>query len=168
MGAVAARAQASKETLYRHFTDRTGLFIAVLKRFADSQIASCPQAPKDETLEAGLRRLGQWYLAMATRADGLSFYRFVVGTAEEMPDLGLAFTTHVTAPILKEIESFLCAHVPRKEAPALAQHYLGLLQGKFWNRALVEPGHPIKPRDVSEQAARAATLMARALDADHG
>ena len=164
MADVAAKASASKETVYRHFGDRTGLFIAVLARFAELQLASCPPAPKSESLEAGLKRLGRWYLDMALQRDVLSFYRYVAGTTEQTPGLGEAFTRNVTQPILEEIESFLALHTKRRDISMLAQVYLGMLQGKLWNRALVEPEHVIEQKDIATQVNAAAKLLRSALD----
>lgn len=163
IGEVAKRASASKETVYRNFGDRNGLLIAVLTTFAETSIAACPAAADGESFDIGLERLGLWYLTMAIRPEVLSFYRYVVGAAEENPELGLAFTENVTRPVVAEIEKHLVQHGHKKIVTAHAEAYLGLLQGKFWNRALVEPGYVISEADVARQVTHASQLFARAL-----
>jgi len=159
---VAKRASASKETVYRHFGDRTGLLVAVLTVFAKMNIAACPHEPDNESFEDGLRRLGSWYLTMATRPEVLSFYRYVVGASEEIPKLGEAFTKNVTRPVVTEIEHYLQQYGYNDQSSFLAEAYLGLLQGKFWNRALVEPGLTITDADVKKQVHSASELFAQA------
>ncbi len=163
MSAVARRAKASKETLYRHFGDRTGLLVAALERFAANALGTVPPGAPDESLEEGLQRMGRWYLELALRPEVLSFTRFVAGSAEESPALGRAFTTLVTDPMVGAVRELLSAYGSPGDAAALAEAYLGLLQGKLWNRALLEPELRPTAAAIEAQAMRGARLMARAL-----
>jgi len=163
MASVASRAKASKETLYRHFHDRDGLLIELLHYFSVANKSACPAGKSNETLLDGLNRLGVWYLTMAVRPETLSFYRFVVGLVEKSPSLGEAFTLQITQPILEQFENLLHAHKITGDHKMLAQQYLGLIQGKFWNRALVEANFVASKTDIQAQVYAGAVLMNKAL-----
>ena len=163
MASVASRARASKETLYRHFHDRDGLLIELLRYFSAANKSACPVAESNETLLDGLERLGVWYLSMAVRPETLSFYRFVVGLVEKSPSLGEAFTLQITQPILEQFESLLHTHAVPGDHKMFAQQYLGLIQGKFWNRALVEVNYVASQTDIENQVDAGAKLMNIAL-----
>ena len=163
MASVASRAKASKETLYRHFHDRNGLLIELLRYFSVANQSACPVAQSSETFFDGLKRLGVWYLTMAVRPETLSFYRFVVGLVEESPVLGEAFTLQITQPILEIFEDLLTTHAIPGNHKMLAQQYLGLIQGKLWNRALVEANFVVSKTDIATQVEAGAKLMNIAL-----
>lgn len=161
---VAKRASASKETVYRQFGNRVGLLIVVLSEFTVANITNCPKMQDGEQFDEGLRRLGLWYLTMIMRPEVLSFYRYVVGASEENPELGQAFSEKVTEPIVDEFVHYLSVHGYDDSSSVLAELYLGLLQGKLWNRALVEPGMKISSDQLSEQVSKASKLFARCLN----
>jgi len=156
---VAKRASASKETVYRHFGNRTGLLIAGLKRFADITLKSCPAAQPDETFEQGLKRLGLWYLSMTKEPAVQSFYRYVVGSAEKDPELGKAFSEYMTDPIVEEFKRHMLMQFSSTTSRAVAETYMGMLQGKLWNRALVEPKLKITSEDIKKQVKLAIKLI---------
>lgn len=160
---VAKRASASKETVYRHFGNRTGLLIAGVKSFARFTLEACPSPPPNETFENGLIRLGTWYLNIAKEPTALSFYRYVVGGAEESPELGKAFTEEFTNPIVSEFEKHMKLNYSAGKSREIAETFMGMLQGKFWNRALVEPELKITNNEVKKQVKLASSLLNSAI-----
>ncbi|MEO0952156.1 MAG: TetR/AcrR family transcriptional regulator [Pseudomonadota bacterium] len=169
IGAIAEAASASKETVYRHFGNRDGLLIAVLKRFCSLTLSQLPKKPVGgESFEEGLSRLGFWYLKMVTRPETLSFYRYIVGEVERSPSLGPAFTNAMTRPIVAEFASHMESVSDPSRSLELAEAFLGLLQGKLWNRALVEPDAYITKSDLEAQVRMAVELFAPSFLSDNG
>src|ERR1700726_3312942 len=78
MQLVAARAGASKETLYRHFGNKEELFGEIVRRRVAQITGGQDGEPDmDGTPREVLGRLGLNLLPFLTRADSLSFYRIV-------------------------------------------------------------------------------------------
>jgi TetR/AcrR family transcriptional regulator, mexJK operon transcriptional repressor len=92
MQLVAARAGASKETLYRHFGNKEELFAEIVRR-RSARITGGQDGELDMNGTPGevLGRLGLNLLRFVTRADSLSFYRVVVAEATRAPELGRIF-----------------------------------------------------------------------------
>lgn len=92
MQGVAARAGASKETLYRHFGSKEGLFAEVV-----SNRARCLQAQlgadldRPGALDDALRALGVNLLGVMTSPEVTSLLRIVVSEAPRDPRLGRIF-----------------------------------------------------------------------------
>jgi AcrR family transcriptional regulator len=92
MQAIAEEAGASKETLYRHFGSKEGLFAEIVRE-KSAQIAS--SMDEDFTLHASpedvLTRVGYALLKTLSCSDVLSFYGWVIAETPRAPELGRIF-----------------------------------------------------------------------------
>lgn len=97
---VAARADASKVTVYRHFTDKEALFVAVIEDAIDQaedrgrHLVDVLAETTD--LAADLRTFARHHLEVVTDPDLLRMRRTIIGEAERFPALARAW--HRRAP----------------------------------------------------------------------
>jgi AcrR family transcriptional regulator len=97
---VAAQADTSKVTVYRHFGDKEGLFVAVV----ESAIAQAEDQSRDlveallesNDLAADLRAFARQHVEAVTRPDLVRMRRMMIAEAERFPTL--ARTWHRRAP----------------------------------------------------------------------
>lgn len=97
---VAARADASKVTVYRHFADKESLFVAVIEDAiaqAEDRSRHLVDALAETTdLAADLRRFARHHLEVVTDPDLVRMRRTIIGEAERFPALARAW--HRRAP----------------------------------------------------------------------
>lgn len=97
---VVALAAASKRTVYGHFRDKEGLFIAVITsdiRAAERQSQDAVDALADtDDLAADLHAFARRHIAIVTQPHLLRLRRLVIGEAERFP--GLAREWHASGP----------------------------------------------------------------------
>jgi AcrR family transcriptional regulator len=163
MNAVATSAKASKETLYRHFGDKTGLLRAALVRCA---------ALIDPLLHVGLesattrhdrlRQLGRNYLHGCYLPEALALQRIAYADGEH--GLGPLFAEEITERAVAVVEAEFAALgivQPRRDAEV----YLGMIQGKLHERIMLGTEIDDLERRVEEQVDHALQVMAPYLDA---
>jgi AcrR family transcriptional regulator len=95
MDDVAARAQVSKQTVYKHFGDKRRMFVDLLTGDmggADAAVAELAEAvPVTEHLEEDLRQFARGYLAAVMQPHLIRLRRVVIGEAERFPELAAAW-----------------------------------------------------------------------------
>jgi AcrR family transcriptional regulator len=162
MNAVATSAKASKETLYRHFGDKTGLLHASLERIA---------ALIDPLLHVGLesattrddrlRQLGRNYLHGCYLPESLALQRIAYADGEH--GLGPLFAEEITERAIivveEEFESLGSAE-PRRDAEV----FLGMIQGKLHERIMLGAEIDDLERQLEAQVDDALQVMAPYLD----
>lgn len=135
MNAVATSARASKETLYRHFGDKTGLLHAALVRLAaliDPLLAV--DLDSATTPEDRLRQLGLNYLHGCYLPEALALQRIAYADGEH--GLGPLFAEEITeraTAIVEEELRALGSDQPRRDAEV----FLGMIQGKLHERIML-------------------------------
>lgn len=100
MDRVAIAAGVSKATVYSHFRDKEGLFIALIQQLVEVKFRSIfdPSNPKILQLapEVLLRELANRMLDLATsEPQFLNFMRIVLGESGRFPELARAFVRNV-------------------------------------------------------------------------
>ena len=170
MDDVAEAAGASKQTLYRFFGDRDGLVRHVLEVELESLIEPLVAASDGAGGAAErLERLALAYQDMIFSPVALTLYRYVLGAVPGDPGLGIALTEVVTdrivalvAPLVADVAGLgpygVAGGTGADAADALADAFLGAVQGKEFNRALA--GYPARPDRLAALRA-SAMLIAR-------
>lgn len=92
MEEIATKAGVSKQTIYKHFTDKETLFGEVVTSSAaranDIVEAVTTLLSKDKFMEGGLRQLGHLLIDMFMDKDLLRLRRLIIANADRMPQLG--------------------------------------------------------------------------------
>lgn len=163
MNAVATSAKASKETLYRHFGDKTGLLRAALVRSA-ALIDPLLQVGLDSatTREDRLRQLGRNYLHACYLPEALALQRIAYADGEH--GLGPLFAEEITERAVVVVEGefeALGSIQPRRDAEV----YLGMIQGKLHERIMLGAELDDLDRQIEAQVDHALQVMAPYLDA---
>ncbi|MGH6822575.1 MAG: TetR/AcrR family transcriptional regulator [Methylocella sp.] len=166
MQLVAARAGASKETLYRHFGNKEELFAEIVRRRAaritggqDGELDMHGAPPEV------LGRLGLNLLGFLTGADSLSFCRVMVAEAVRAPELGRIFYAQGPARVHREVARYLRRAARRGELrcpePELAAKlFLGAIVANYQLLGLVAPGfEPFKGKKMRAHVEAAVELF---------
>jgi TetR/AcrR family transcriptional repressor of mexJK operon len=94
MDQVAATAAVSKQTVYKHFTDKDALFREVVNnvvRARDVGIAADFLTAGEGSIETRLQSFARMFLKGAMQPDVLKLRRLVIGEVGRFPELGRAF-----------------------------------------------------------------------------
>jgi TetR/AcrR family transcriptional regulator, mexJK operon transcriptional repressor len=108
MQIVASRAGASKETLYRHFGSKEGLFSEVVRARAERVYGEVESEigqrndPRDV-----LKKLGYNLLGKLLSEDPLCLFRIVISEVQRTPELGRIFFEQGPNQLLKDLASYL-------------------------------------------------------------
>jgi TetR/AcrR family transcriptional regulator, mexJK operon transcriptional repressor len=166
MQLVAARAGASKETLYRHFGNKEELFAEIVRRLS-TRITGGQDGELDVTgtPREVLGRLGFNLLRFVTGAASLSFHRVIVAEAVRAPELGRIFYAQGPGRVFDELAHYLgCATrrgVLRCPEPELAAKlFLGAIIANHQIRELTAPGfEPFKGKKMRAHVEEAVELF---------
>jgi AcrR family transcriptional regulator len=146
MDEVAARAAVSKQTVYKHFADKQGLFtelvVSTIRAASDAVHAEVLDLGGSGDLEGDLRDLARRQLSQVMQPDVLRLRRLVIGEAGRFPALGRTF--YDLGPG-RTIESLAAAFTRlaeqgalRLDDPALAaEHFNWLVMSPLLNRAML-------------------------------
>ncbi len=148
MQTIAAKAGASKETLYRHFGSKEGLFAEIIENRAKGYLDGL-----DENFERPgsvgdvLRDLGSRMLEAMVEQKAVALCRTVVAELPRNPDLGNIFYTRGPERVRKRLTEFLAAAVGRGELacadPALAARiFMGAIVSEYLLMRLVLETQP--------------------------
>ncbi len=158
MSAVAASAKASKETLYRHFGNKTGLLHAALVRSA-AQIGPLLHDGLDSTTtrDERLRRLGLNFLHGCYLPEALALQRIAYADGEH--GLGSLFAEEITERAIALVEAELVL-LGSEQPRADAETYLGMIQGKLHERIMLGAEIDDLERRIEAQVDHALAVMA--------
>lgn len=164
MDQVAATAEVSKQTVYKHFGDKHELLLAIVNSALQSTVAPFLQritALADTTdLDTDLAALAGDYLRAVLDEPVVQLRRLVVGEANRLPALAQLYYEHAPARTLAAFsESFATLHdrgllqVP--EPTLAAEHFAFLIVGRCIDQALFYGGPPVQHQIDVEAHVRA-------------
>ncbi len=169
MQAIAARAGASKETLYRHFGSKEELFAEIV-----SERAKCWLEDLDEKFSTPgsvadvLRSIGLKMLESILEEDAVSLCRTVVAESVRNPELGILFMAAGPDRVRTRLAEFLAAATTRGELQCLdavcaARIFIGAIVSSFHlgRLALAEPPRMTRPEMRAHVEEVVAMMMAR-------
>ncbi|MBB6545323.1 TetR/AcrR family transcriptional regulator [Nonomuraea rubra] len=147
MDEVASLASVSKQTVYKHFTDKEQLFTSIIMDTTGQveglakMIISALEDSDD--LEKDLGELARQFLARIMRPDILRLRRLVIAEADRFPDLGRTWYAQGFERSLKTMstafERLTERGLLRTDDPALAaEHFVGLLLWIPVNKVMFE------------------------------
>lgn len=143
MDSIAEAAPVSKPTLYKHFSSKHDLFVAVIVRQCDGVLAT----PNDETLAVrdpvnGLKSIAFSFVDLLYTKESLALYRLLIAEQQNFPELGHRVYASTAVPIIDRIASYLrqlhehgLIHLP--DARISSELLMGMLQGVQHFRCLM-------------------------------
>ncbi len=175
MDEVAALAAVSKQTVYKHFADKRGLFEAIIT----GDISATESLTHDmlvslsttDNLGHDLRQFARRHIAEVTQPHLIQLRRLIIAEAERFPDLARTWfanapeRAHATlAARFRELERRGLLAVPD---PMLAAEYFNWLVLSIpLNRAMFHPGHTFPRRDLNRFADEAVRVFLAAYATD--
>ncbi|NEQ36748.1 MAG: TetR/AcrR family transcriptional regulator [Okeania sp. SIO3I5] len=108
MDKVAKAAGVSKQTLYSHFTDKEGLFTALVKRMATKKYNFVCSQPLEGEPKQVLRNLADRILTENINdSEYLEFVRLIIAESGNYPDLSKLFLNQVAKPAVEIVTKYL-------------------------------------------------------------
>jgi TetR/AcrR family transcriptional repressor of mexJK operon len=171
MDDIAAGAAVSKQTVYKHFSDKEQLFTAVVLATTDQvngvvrMVADALEDTAD--VRHGVTELARSLLTALMRPELLRLRRLVIATADQFPEIGTAWYEQGFGRVLAALaERF--DHLSRRgflqidDALLAAHHFVGLLLWIPVNRAMFTGDHDMGKADLESYADAAVRTFLRA------
>lgn len=161
MDDIAKLAAVSKQTVYKHFSDKEKLFSEIVLATTDrldGMIALVADVPSDaNALNENLTRLARQFLAALTQPQVLQLRRLVIANADAFPALGAAWYEQgferVLATLAATFQRLAEDGLLRIDEPLLAAHHFsGLLMWIPVNQAMFHGGPQHTQADLDHYA----------------
>ncbi len=169
MLAVARRAKASNETLYRWYGNKQALFLAIVKRNAaeaSTLLAEAMEAPVG--LSELLDELGPKLLQLVLGERAVALNRAAAADVHDTATLGKVIVSGGREAIERKLASFIARAVGSDSLPfspkEAAAIYLDLLIGDRQVRRIIGVDPPPSLEEVAKRSARARDLLLRLLE----
>ncbi|MEL7257102.1 MAG: TetR/AcrR family transcriptional regulator [Pseudomonadota bacterium] len=157
MIAVASKANASKETLYKWFGDKSGFFAAMIRENAKALDASLPNDFSTMPLEEGLHAFGTEFLKLVTGDTAIAINRAAIAEAGHDPNMGQTLLQEGKATSLPKLADWLSNHLDLKDPLQAAERFVVLVKGDTQLECLLgATSRPSKER-ISAQVSVAVT-----------
>ncbi|MFJ1618459.1 TetR/AcrR family transcriptional regulator [Streptomyces sp. NPDC088249] len=167
MDDIAKLAAVSKQTVYKHFSDKEKLFAEIVLATTDrieGVIDLVADIPSDaDALDENLTRLARQFLTTLTQAQVLQLRRLVIANADVFPELGATWYEQgferVLVTLAATFQRLAEDGLLRIDEPLLAaNHFSGLLLWIPVNKAMFHGG----PQHTQAELDRYATAGVRA------
>ncbi|MFE3944459.1 TetR/AcrR family transcriptional regulator C-terminal domain-containing protein [Streptomyces sp. NPDC059118] len=161
MDDIAKLAAVSKQTVYKHFSDKEKLFSEIVLATTDrldGMIGLVADVPSDaDTLDENLTRLARQFLTTLTQPQVLQLRRLVIANADIFPELGAAWYERgferVLATLAATFQRLAEDGLLRIDEPLLAAHHFsGLLMWIPVNQAMFHGGPQHTQADLDHYA----------------
>ncbi|WGP11526.1 TetR/AcrR family transcriptional regulator [Streptomyces sp. SH5] len=162
MDDIAKLAAVSKQTVYKHFSDKEKLFAEIVLATTDridGTIDLVADVPADaDGLEENLTRLARQLLTALTQPQVIQLRRLIIANADRFPQLGAAWYEQgferVLATLTATFERLTAQGLLKTDDPMLAAHHFsGLLLWIPVNRAMFHGSPQHSEADLDRYAA---------------
>lgn len=146
MDRVAAAAGVSKQTIYSHFQDKEGLFVALIESVTIRRLQlECQSDPFQGEPNVVLRRLAESFLAKMDDPEYIAFLRLVIAESARFPELAQLYTRTVIQYGFQNLSSYFQAHPELNIADpeATARIFLGALVAFILSQEILQGKHTI-------------------------
>ncbi|MCT7661712.1 TetR/AcrR family transcriptional regulator [Mycobacterium deserti] len=169
MDQVAASAEVSKQTVYKHFGEKRALLFAIVAHEMESVVAvfgrRVGQLAETDDIEAGLTALAMQYLRAVLDDHLVQLRRLVISEAHRLPELAEFYYDNAPARTLATLaDAFARLHdrgiLHAPEPAAAAEHFAFLVIGRPMDQALFYGAAPVLARlDVGAHARAAVEVF---------
>jgi AcrR family transcriptional regulator len=104
---VALKAGSSKETLYRHFPDKSALFASVIDAIADRLSTPVTLAADGGSVQKILESFGESLLQGLLQSEAIALHRLAIAEAGRFPELGRFFNQAGPATVKARLADYL-------------------------------------------------------------
>jgi TetR/AcrR family transcriptional regulator, mexJK operon transcriptional repressor len=148
MQMIASEAGGSKETLYRHFSNKEALFAELISAKAAAIAGPQSALASDAPPEKALIELGMSLIRLLAKEDAASLFSIVVAEAHRAPDLAGIFYRQGPGATLERLTRYLRSATRRKQLHCpnprrAAKLFLGAVVSQHHLYCLI--GQPPKP-----------------------
>lgn len=163
MNALARHAGSSKETLYRHFGNKQGLFEAIVTENADQAGLTADYFSENhDSPEHFLSQFGEALLTFLMSPKSIVINRIVISEASSNPELALILEEHgrqrVAKSIAAQFNKYSESGLISAEASSSINFFLGLLLQDSQIKVLDGSIPPLTETMISSRAQQAAAL----------
>lgn len=130
MDRAAAAAGVSKQTIYSHFQDKQGLFVALIERVTIRRLLSdFPGNPFEGEPEMVLRRLAESFLNKLDDLEYIAVLRLVIAESARFPELAQLYSQTVIQYGYRHLSDYFVAHpeLQISDPEAVARIFFGSL-----------------------------------------
>lgn len=155
MQMIAREAEASKETLYRHFASKEALFAELINAKAVTVAGPQSALARDEPPETALLELGMSLMNLMMKGEAPSLFNVVLADARRAPDLARIFYDQGPGATLKRLTVYLRSATQRGQLRCpdprqAAKLFLGAVISHYHLHCLI--GQPPAPPSSSEMS----------------
>jgi TetR/AcrR family transcriptional regulator, mexJK operon transcriptional repressor len=165
MQMIASEAEASKETLYRHFASKEALFAELISTRASAVAGPQSAMARDEPPAAALFELGMSLLQLIIKDERSSLFHIIIADAHRAPELAAIFYERGPGTTLKQLTAYLRAATRRGQLhcpdPRLAARlFVGAVIAHYHLRCLIgQPPAPITSSEMREHVEAAVAMF---------
>jgi TetR/AcrR family transcriptional repressor of mexJK operon len=164
MQMIALEAEASKETLYRHFAGKEALFAELINARAVTVAGPQSALARDEPPETALLELGMSLMNLMMKGEAPSLFNIVLADARRAPDLARIFYDQGPGATQRRLTAYLRSAAQRGQLRCPNPHqaaklFLGAVISHYHLHCLIgQPPAPLSSTEKSEHV-RAAVEM---------
>jgi AcrR family transcriptional regulator len=164
MQMIALEAEASKETLYRHFASKEALFAELINARAAAVAGPQSALARDEPPATALFELGMNLMNLMMKGEAPSLFNVIIADARRAPDLARIFYDQGPGATLKRLTAYLRSATQRGQLRCpdprqAAKLFLGAVISHHHLHCLIgQPPAPLSSVEMKEHV-RAAVEM---------
>jgi TetR/AcrR family transcriptional repressor of mexJK operon len=162
---IASEAEASKETLYRHFSSKEALFAELISARAATVAGPQSALARDEPPATALFELGMSLLQLITKDEGYSLFHIIIADAHRAPELASIFYERGPGTTLKRLTAYLRSATQRGQLHCpdprrAAKLFVGAVVSHHHLYCLIgQPPSPITPGEMREHVQAAVEMF---------
>lgn len=139
MDVIAQEAGVSKMTVYRHFSDKSGLFVACMNDRCRAMLAPerYAEAKTLEEARASLLEYGRVVFDLITQEEILLLYRILIGQVGQFKELAEFFYKSGPVEAYHIIEKIICRLFDENDVPLIAHTIFWGSLGDAYNRTIL-------------------------------
>jgi TetR/AcrR family transcriptional regulator, mexJK operon transcriptional repressor len=165
MQMIASEAEASKETLYRHFSSKEALFAELINARAAAVAGPQSALARDEPPATALFELGMSLLQLITKDEDASLFHIIIADARRAPELAAIFYDRGPGTTLKLLTAYLRSATKRGQVHCpdpgrAAKLFVGAVVAHHHLHCLIgQPPCPITPGEMREHVQAAVEMF---------
>ena len=129
MDRVAKSAGVSKQTLYSYYSDKGGLFTALIEHITSQRIQLVWSQPLTGKPKPVLKKLADGILTGMQTQEYLNFVRLIVAESQKRPDLSQLYLSSISKPAIQSLTQYFqqCQQLNFVDPEATAKVFIGSL-----------------------------------------